>query len=93
MNDNPIDQDTDHKVDEAVQLLRESAEAHEKENEGDFCESTRALMVVYVMLSLGLDLLSLGVIADMLAEALVMNEENLEQEAEDDAVLQSGEVS
>ncbi len=88
---------SNHLVEQAVDLLREAAEIHEQANPRDdgedpFCEHTRVSMIVYAMMHLGLDLLSLGPIAEMLAEALAMNEAMLSEEDDDDGVLQSSEI-
>jgi hypothetical protein len=81
-------------VDRAVKLLVAEAEAHEKQNnsEDDFCEDHRVSLVVFVMIHLGLDLLSLGMVAAGLAEMLEMNDEQLAEEQDDDSILQSPEV-
>lgn len=65
-------------VEEAVAAFTAEAEQHEREQAVEFCEDVRVKLVVFVMLHLGLGLWSLGEVAENLAVALEMNEEQLE---------------
>jgi hypothetical protein len=78
-------------VDRAVELLVADAEAHEKanSNEDGFCEGHRVSLVVFLMLRLGLDLYSLGLVAAGLAEMTAVLDS---EESDDDSILQSDEI-
>lgn len=57
-------------VDEAVAVLVAEAVSHEQEHGSECCDAVRAALVVTVMMALGMELYSLGEIAEQLADAL-----------------------